>query len=47
MLRLIRQVDIHVAGELVDSFTEVETDTPEQKHEAQPTYDQDVPDIGT
>ena len=38
------QVDIHVAGELVESFSEVGPDTPEE--EAPPTSAEDVPDRG-
>lgn len=38
------QVDIHIAGELVESFSEAGPDTPEQ--EAPPTSAEDVPDTG-
>ncbi|XP_043954623.1 uncharacterized protein lratb.1 [Gambusia affinis] len=39
------KVDIHVAGELVESLAEVEPDSPEQvQDEAPPTSDQDAPD---
>lgn len=40
-------MDVHVAGELVESLTEVGPDSPEQAQgEAPPTSDQDVPDAG-